>query len=93
MCILLRHLLQFTGLALLVICLLQTLHETLDCGHGVVCRSAGVFAGSLVSFIPDDVDGMSSHFGHVYVLLYCDVVVSPEHLRCIQSLHKLQRTE
>ena len=44
---------------------LQTLHERLDCGHGVVCLSAGVFAGSLVSVIPDDVDGMSSHFGHL----------------------------
>ena len=65
MCILLWHLLQFTGLALFVICFLQTLHETLKCGHGVVCRSAGAFAGSLESVIPDDVDGMSSHFGHL----------------------------
>ena len=65
MCISLWHLLQFTGLALLVICLLQTLYETLDCGHGVVCHLAGVVAGSLVSVIPDDVDGMSSHFGHL----------------------------
>ena len=56
---------QFTGLALLVICLLQTLHETLDCGHDVVCRSAGVFASSRESVIPNDVDGMSSHFGHL----------------------------
>ena len=26
------------------------------------------------------------------MLVYCDVVVSPEHLRCIQSLQKLQNT-
>ena len=47
-----------------VICFLQTFHETLDCGQGV-CRSAGVFDGSLQSVIPDDVDVMSSHFGHL----------------------------
>ena len=65
MCILLWHLFHLTGLALFVILFLQTLHGTLDCGHDVDCRSAGVLAGSRESVIPDDVDGMSSHVGHL----------------------------